>query len=164
MPPIKLSKQEVQRRQRTKSGLLDVQIVAHIKWRLLQGHDKRQMAAEYGVALGTIRAIARGDTWEWVDAAFGGDPGELTQSTNRLTGLMDAGQPSAEQIAASQAKFLAKLADQQQPPPEPVSAGMDKLQRMAADKYGTTNLDELMQNDDDKSQQETKDHEVQKSE
>lgn len=152
---MKLSKLEVQRRQRTQSGLLNEELVAHIKWRIGQGQDKRLMAQDYGVALGTIRAIARGDTWAWVDPVYGGTEQLSRQPRDHLSDLLAHGKPperkdveasfeasvrkapsnvleeqlaaaTPEELASPEGQLLIKVLEERQSP------GMDKLQKIAA--------------------------------
>lgn len=62
-----LPKEEVLRRQREHSGRLTVKEVAQIKRHLLDGTSTpRELAAAFSIALQTVRAIQRGDTWAWV--------------------------------------------------------------------------------------------------
>ena len=68
---MKLPVDEVRRRQRTQSGVLRPEEVALIKWRLSEGESARVLAKDFDVSLWTIRAIARGDTWGWVEPAAG---------------------------------------------------------------------------------------------
>lgn len=74
MQKRKLTPAEVQHRQRTRSGsVLTPEIVGKIKWKLLHKEaTARELAAIWDVSLWTIRAIARGDVWGWVEA----DPGD----------------------------------------------------------------------------------------
>jgi len=74
----RLSKPEVQRRQRTRSGILTPEEVARIKWLLLNGYSVRQVKDMYNMSLWAIRAIDRGDTWDWVQPDAG--PGSLDES------------------------------------------------------------------------------------
>ena len=90
MAKSRLSREEIQRIQRTKSGKLGEQQVAVIKWRLANGEQMRTLAAEHDVSLGTIRSLNRGDTWAWVKAqapeAFGSDY-VMEQSARRNVAL-----------------------------------------------------------------------------
>lgn len=72
-----MNKLEVQRAQRTKSGLLTEVEVGIIKAELALGEPPRELAQAYCVSVGTIRSIARGDTWAWVKA---GRPVATTQA------------------------------------------------------------------------------------
>ena len=60
------SKRDTHQRQRTRSGVLTEAEVARIKLLLKQGMSARQVKEYFPVSLWTIRAIARGDTWDWV--------------------------------------------------------------------------------------------------
>jgi hypothetical protein len=63
-----LNKREVHRRQRAKSGILKPEEVARIKWLLAsETLSARQIAEAYSMSLWAIKAIARGDTWAWVE-------------------------------------------------------------------------------------------------
>lgn len=94
---MKLSPAEIQHRQRTRTGKLTPKQVAHIKWRLNNGDNKRLLAQLFEVSLWTIRSIDRGDTWAWVEADYGeglevpeGTPPGLTkeQWDERIAGSM----------------------------------------------------------------------------
>ena len=85
-------------RQRTAGAILTEHEVARIKLNIKQGLPLREMAQAYGVALDTIRRIARGDSWAWV----------LAEDENEL---VPAETPESAQAAAdSQARFMAKMA------------------------------------------------------
>jgi hypothetical protein len=110
---------EVHRRQRTKSGILNEQEVAHIKWQLLQGRSPRSLAEEWDMSLWTMRAIGRGDTWSWVEARQGNVDAE--QLFDELDGMAQT-QPvvMTPEIAASMAKLkslTAELPITAMPPP-----------------------------------------------
>ena len=105
----KLTKAEVLYRQRTKTGILLKEEVARIKWLLEQGMSKRQLKEAYNVSLWTIRAIARGDTWHWVESDNGPDVDE-PQQEQMTPGMAEAARLSAERFRAMQpASPLARL-------------------------------------------------------
>lgn len=94
----RMSKVEVLHKQRTVSGRLSEAQVARIKWRTAQGEPKRDLAREYGVSLWTIRAIARGDTWDWVAPDDG-------------AGMKEAGQLDTIAAQASEARLARMMAE-----------------------------------------------------
>jgi hypothetical protein len=97
---MKLPAAEVHRRQRTKSGILTPEEVGVIKWWLEQGKSPREMARAYQMSLWTMRAIARGDTWDWVPAT---PPGQLVQT--------NTADRAAEESYARLQEMLAKQAE-----------------------------------------------------
>jgi hypothetical protein len=92
----RLSPHEVHRRQRTQSGILSPENVAVIKWRQAQGESDRALAEEWNMSLWSIRAIRRGDTWNWVEARA---PAEVLEA-----------QPLSEAQLAEIAEGKARLA------------------------------------------------------
>lgn len=60
--------EDKRKRQRTAAAVLTEQEVARVKRNILRGMSLRELAQAYGVALDTIRRIARGDSWSWVEA------------------------------------------------------------------------------------------------
>lgn len=59
---------EVRERQRASAGILTEPEVALIKWmQIHERADDRALAEAYQMSLWAIRAIRRGDTWNWVE-------------------------------------------------------------------------------------------------
>jgi hypothetical protein len=56
-------------RQRTGGAVLSSEQVAVIKRKLLLDFSSREIAESYGVGTETIRRIARGETWGWIEPA-----------------------------------------------------------------------------------------------
>ena len=140
MTEPKLTKAEVLYRQRTKTGILTQAEVAKIKFLLLQGAPKRQLKDAYGVSLWTIRAIARGDTWHWVEpdgSDLLGDfdltptisaveAKEATESRRRMEELLTA-KPEDAQFLTDGSKFGARSQSTQ--------SDLDDLQKPEKDSH-----------------------------
>ncbi|MDX2059954.1 MAG: hypothetical protein SFV24_19245 [Gemmatimonadales bacterium] len=101
----KLPRREVQRRQRTKSGILTELEVARIKRLLAEGESPRQLADAYEVSLWAIRAIGRGDTWAWVEPE--GVHVAPAETSPELPGIT----PSTDDADESLQRFLAENPD-----------------------------------------------------
>jgi len=94
----KLPKREVHHRQRTQSGVLNENEVAAIKWSLANDETPRSLAVLYGVSLWAIRAIARGDTWAWVEPRKPGVPVMDPEAQASLDRMLEASEASGENI------------------------------------------------------------------
>ena len=105
------SKREVHHRQRTKSGLLSEAEVRRIKWMLLNGFGRKEIAQIYGMSKWAIAAIDKGDTWNWVEADEGprGDEPLVPNAADPLDRLGPEMQRKAE---ASLQRFLSMSQDQ----------------------------------------------------
>lgn len=75
--------------------------VARIKRNLSLGFSTRELAQANGCAIETIRKIARGDTWAWVEAERGEAPAK-------------APPPTPDVIAESQARLQRLLSEAQE--------------------------------------------------
>lgn len=69
----RISREQQRRNHREAVGVLHEAQVAVLKWRILQGESKGELAKEYDVSLWTIRAIAKGHTWSDVLPVSPGD-------------------------------------------------------------------------------------------
>ena len=99
-------------RQRTAGAVLTEQEVARIKLNIKQGGiPLREIAQAYGVALDTIRRIARGDSWAWV----------LAEDEQAI--MPGATAESKQAAAESQARLMARLQAEGLPIPTPPTPG-----------------------------------------
>lgn len=138
---LPLGKGEVHRRQRTQSGILTEAEVARIKWFLLQGESKRQLAEIYGMSLWAIRAISRGETWTWVEPDQG--PGG-----NGAVAEAQAVTVAQAEIAASQARIMKSLRMEAvvvAPPVSDRSESWDEGDALAASEPMGSGLDKFQQ-------------------
>lgn len=97
------------RRKRLASATLTENEVRGIKLRLSRNESPREIAADHQVGVETIRRIARGETWYWVDTPVdldsppSGPPpseAEIEASQARLMTLLGQGQGTREAAEA----------------------------------------------------------------
>jgi hypothetical protein len=71
----------------------------------------REIARAYGLSVGTIRSIARGDTWHWVTEDMENSPADVDITTPPSPELDAAAAASFERFVAKSPDLAEKFAD-----------------------------------------------------
>jgi hypothetical protein len=107
-------------RSRLGGATLTEREVARIKYNLGRGYKPRSIADAYGVAVETIRRLARGETWSWVEPSPDGDDSVVELTPEILA--------SAERVRALAGLTLADNFKKEIEKEIEVDKALDKLQ------------------------------------